>query len=208
MHLNLSINSLMDGFYTLPYITHEENSDSSNYIFVKKGASMWDGIVNLSYKLYNTYPYIRGTNCVRISREQNPAVFSYTDDSLIASGLSYNYKSMASHFHMSDIDGNYGSHERTDSNAVNRNLVRHKFFELDKQFLYSPQQAIEFRNKLVNKANFRYFCKYCGYNGEDLFDKVSFGKASSKYITSIEISGGGKGIFTELGVYYDRFIGM
>lgn len=205
---DISINTLMDGFYTLPYVSHEDNSDASNYIFVKNGSSMWDGIVNLSYKLYGTYPYIRDTNCVRISLEQNPAEFSYDGSSLTASGLGYNYRRRISHFHMSDLSGSYGTYELSDVNVTNRKIVRHKFFELDKQYLYNPQQALEFHDKFSNRGNFRYFCQYSGYNGEDLFDKVSFGYVSGRRITSIGITGSSKGIFTELGVYYDGFIGL
>lgn len=32
----VSVNNLMDSFYTLPYVTHEDNSDQSSYIYVKK----------------------------------------------------------------------------------------------------------------------------------------------------------------------------
>ena len=56
---NISFNSLMDVYYTLPYVTHEDNSDTGNYIYVKDNSNMWDGVVNLSYKLYGNYPFIR-----------------------------------------------------------------------------------------------------------------------------------------------------
>lgn len=208
MYTNISVNKLMDGFYTLPYITHEDNSDESNYIFVKSSSSMWDGIVNLSYKLCGTYPYIRGTNCVRITHEENPYIFSYDSNTLISSGCTYSYRRRISDFHMADLDGNYGSYEYTDNNVINRKIIRHKYFELDKQFLYEPENALVYRDKLADRAHFRYFCKYCGYNGEDLFDKVSFDYVNQRRITSIEITGSSKGIFTELGVYYDGFVGL
>lgn len=208
MYTNISVNKLMDGFYTLPYVTHEDNSDESNYIFVKSNSSMWDGVANLSYKLCGTYPYIRDTNCVRITHEENPVIFSYDSNILIASGCSYNYRRRISNFHMADIEGNYGSYEFEDANVINRKIIRHKYFELDKQFLYNPENALAYRDKLTDRAHFRYFCKYCGYNGEDLFDKVSFDYVSQRRITSIEITGSSKGIFTELGVYYDGFVGL
>ena len=109
---------------------------------------------------------------------------------------------------MADIEGNYGSYEFEDANVINRKIIRHKYFELDKQFLYNPEHALAYRDKLTDRAHFRYFCKYCGYNGEDLFDKVSFDYVSQRRITSIEITGSSKGIFTELGVYYDGFVGL
>ncbi len=208
MYSAVSFNKLMDGFYTLPNVTHEDNSDESNYIFVKNNSSMWDGIANLAYKLCGTYPYIRDTNCVRITPEENPSVYSYDSDTYLASGCTYSYKRRISNFHMADIDGNYGTYDYEDVNVLNRQIVRHKYFELDRQFLYSPEEAAVYRSKLADRAHFRYFCKYCGYNGEDLFDKVSFDYVNQRRITSVEITGNSKGIFTEIGVYYDGFLGL
>lgn len=205
MKMGISINKLMDDYYTLPHVTHEDNSDESGYIFVKNSSTMWDGVVNLAYKQSGMYPYIRGTNCVRVTAEENPSVFSYADDELTASGLAYSYKRMFSNFHMSDINGDYGQYELEDSVVTNRSIVRHKYFELDKQFLYSPQQALEYRDKYAKRGDFRYFCRYSGYSGEDLCDKVSFGYVSSKRIGRIEITGDSSGISTELSVYYDGF---
>lgn len=205
MKMGISINDLMEGYYTLPYVTHENNSDKSGYIFVKSSSTMWDGVVNLSYKLTGMYPYIRGTNCVRITAEQDPSVFLYDEEELTESGLAYSYKRMFSNFHMSDIDGNYGEYELEDSVVTNRKIVRHKYFEIDKQFLYSPSDALEYRDKFAKRGDFRYFCRYIGYNGEDLCDMVSFGYAQNKRIGRVEISGDSGGISTELSVYYDGF---
>lgn len=203
---DISINSLMDSFYTLPYITHEDNSDSSNYIFVKNGSSMWDGIVNLSYKLCGTYPYIRGTNCVRITHEANPNAFTYDSKSIISQGIGYNFRRRISHFHMADLEGAYGSFEYSDTSAAESHIIRHKFFELDRQFLYSPEEALVYHDKLANRGYMRYFCEYCGYRGEDLFDIASFDAASARPVTSVEISGSCKGIFTRIGSYTDNFL--
>jgi hypothetical protein len=201
----ISVNDLMDSYYELPYVTHEDNSDQSNYIYIKNHSTMWDGIVNLSYKLTGIYPYISGTNCVRITEDENPPEFRYSDSQLAESGLAYNYKRMISHFNMADINGEYGTYTLEDSIVTNRKIIRHNVFELDKQFLYDPQQALEYRDKFAKRGNFRYFCRYSGYNGEDLCDKISFGYALNKRVCRIEISGDSSGITTELSVYYDGF---
>lgn len=59
MKIGISINKLMNSFYTLPNITHEDNSDESNYIYVGKNSTMWDGIVNLAYRFSGRYPFIK-----------------------------------------------------------------------------------------------------------------------------------------------------
>jgi hypothetical protein len=205
MKTGVSINSLMDSYYTFPYVTHENNSDASNYIFVKNNSSMWDGIVNLSYKLCGTYPYIRGTNCVRITPESSPQQFTYQSSGLITSGTELTYRRMISGFHMSDINGDYGNYDLIDPDVTAKKIVRHEFFELDRQFLSDPQQALVFRDKYTARAAERTFCSYCGYNGEDLSDTATFGDVTGRRITALEINGSHKGIFTEVSTYRDKF---
>ena len=205
MITGISFNDLMDSYYELPNVTNEDNSDNSGYIFVKNNSTMWDGAVNLAYKLGGMYPYIRGTNCVRITAEQNPSVFTYDESVLTESGSAVSCKRMISSFHMADISGEYGTYELEDDTITERGIIRHKYFELDRQFLYSPQDALEYRDKFAKRGSFRRFCRYCGYNGEDLCDLVSFGSVQSRRIGRIEVSGDGSGVFTELSVYNDGF---
>ncbi len=202
---NISVNTLMDGYYSLPFVTHEDNSDTSSYIYIKNNSTMWDGIVNLSCKLTGIYPYIRGTNCVRITDEQSPASFTYSNDTIIESGIDEDYKTILSHFHMSDINGDFGIYYLENQSALAHNIVRHKFFELDMQFLYNPQQALDYRSKYSSRASKCCYVKYSGYNGEDLSDVMSFGNLVNARICRIIIHGDGNGITTETGTFIDGF---
>ena len=130
----------MDSYYQLPYVTHEDNSDESNYIYVKNHSTMWDGVVNLSYKLTGMYPYISGTNCVRITADSDPSSFSYDDDQILATGMAYNFKRMISHFNMSDINGDYGNITLEDSFVTDKKIIRHNVFELDSR-LWSTEAS-------------------------------------------------------------------
>lgn len=201
---NVSINSLMDGLYNLPYVTHEDNAQAG-YIYIKNSSSIWDGVVNLSYKSCGTYPYIRGTNCVRMTAFENPSEFEYTDGMIISRGFSENDRKLTSNFHMADIEGNFGQFELADSEAVSLNIVRHRFLDLDRQFLYNPQQALEYRDKYSARGRKRIFCTYSGYMGEDLSDVVSFGDVSGERIGAVAINGNSSGIVTEISVYRDKF---
>ena len=201
----VSINSLMDSFYVLPYVTHENNSDTSSYIYVKNNSSMWDGVVNLSYKLCGTYPFIRGENCVRITPVTQPSSFSYTGQQLLSTGSGIIGRRLISHFHMADIQGQYGTYELADNDVIAQKIVRHKFFELDMEFLRDPQQALVFRDKFACRGWKRLFCTYSGYNGEDLSDVVSFPGVVSERIAGVSITGNSSGIVTKLSVYRDKF---
>ena len=201
---NISINSLINSYYNLPYVTHEDSSEKS-YIFVKSNSNMWDGIVNLSYKIKGTYPYIRDTNCIRITPVENPAVFEYNDNNLISRGVITSGRKLTSNFHMSDLNGDFGEYELSDSDIISHNIIRHRFFELDRQFLYNPQQALEYRSAYSSRGRKKIFCTYSGYNGEDLSDIVTFGVVDKKRINSVTITGNSAGIITETAVYNDKF---
>ena len=205
LKMNISFNALMDNFYTLPYVTHENNSDNSSYIYVKPNTSMWDAAANLGYKLLGTYPYIRGTNMVMISHYPTPESFDLSDEKLITSGTELVYSRLASDYHMADINGDYGNYDLSDSDAAALKIVRHKYFDLDMRFLYSPQQALAYRDKYDFRGAERVFCSYCGYSGEDLGDTVSFGSITAERIAEVSISGSSRGVFTEISVYRDKF---
>ena len=205
LKMNISFNMLMDNFYTLPYVTHEYNADDSSYIYVRPNTSMWDAAANLSYKLLGTYPYIRGTNTVRISAEASPASFDLSGVKLLSEGTELTDSRLASGYHMANMGGIYGDFDLTDSDAERLKIVRHKYFDLDMRFLYSPQQALVYRDKYDFRGQKRVYCSYAGYSGEDISDLVSFGSVSGGRIGSVSITGSSAGIVTETGVYTDKF---
>lgn len=201
---DISINDLIESFYTLPYVTHED-SPSKSYIYIKSNSNMWDGIVNISYKIHGTYPYIRDTNHIMFTPAENPSVFEYSDSQIISRGITTAEKKLVSHFHMSNIGGDFGEFELADNDVISHNIIRHRFFELDRQFLYNPQQALEYRSKYAARGRKKLFCTYSGYNGEDLYDMVTFGTVQNKHIGTLTITGSSDGIITETGVYMDKF---
>jgi hypothetical protein len=205
LKMNISFNDLMDNFYTLPYVTHENNSDNSSYIYVRPNTSMWDAAANLAYKLLGTYPYVRGTNTVMITPFSSPTSFDLSNVPLISVGSEISGIHLVSNYHMADINGNYGTYELGDSDVINMKIIRHKFFDLDMRFLYAPQHSLVFRDKFDNRGCKKTFCSYSGYHGEDIYDLVTFGDVSASPIGSVSITGSSNGIFTEIGVYTDKF---
>lgn len=201
----ISINNLMDSFYPFPYVTHEDNPDTSSYIYVEKNTTMWENIVNLTFKLSRGYPYIRGTNCVRITPVPEPESFSYSADELLSTGSSLVSRRLISHFHMADLSGKYGTYDYEDADAAASKIIRHKYFDLDMQFLRNPEMAPVYHGMVASRGRNRIFCSYSGYNGEDLSDLISFGDVSSERISSVSVKGSSSGVQTELSVYHDKF---
>lgn len=206
LYTDMSINRLMDNMVQIPYVTHQDSDDRSGYIYVKYGSTLWDGIVNLSFKKYGTYPYIRGTNCVMFGAPETPESFTYSNSGLYSYGSGVYEKRLCSDFHMANIREEYGEFDLNDPDVSARNIVRHRYFELDRQFVYSPPQALEYRDKFAKRGWRRFFCTYSGYNGEDLFDLATMPGASSKPIAGITVTGKSSGISTEISVYSDGFL--
>lgn len=201
----ISINALMDSFYPLPYVTHEDNSDTSSYINVEKNTTMWENIVNLTYKLTGGHPFIRSTNCVRVTQVPDPQSFSYSPAQLLTTGSAISGKRLVSHFHMADISGEYGHFDYEDTEVTTAKIVRHKYFDLDMQFLREPSDALLYHDQVAFRGRRQLFCSYSGYNGEDLSDLVTFGSVQSQRICSLTVRGSSAGIITEVGVYHDKF---
>ena len=205
-YTDMTLNKLFDSYFALPNITHESNEQSS-YIFVNKGTPMWDGAVNLAYKLTGSYPYIRNANKFMISMPTDARNVTYTLEDAVNYGTELNTKRMVSHYHMADISGNYGAYEYAGAEAAARSLIRHHHFDLDRRFLYSPDSACQFRGEASMRGYKRRFFTYSGYRSEDLNDIVSFEDISGQRIKAIKIMAGQKGVFTELSVYEDAFSG-
>ena len=205
LKMNISFNMLMEDFYTLPYVTHENDPDDSSYLYIIPNTSMWDAAVNLTYKRRGTYPYIRGSNTVMMSPVASPVTFDFSNEQFISLGTEHINSRLASDYHMADINGDYGTFDLHDSDAAALKIVRHKYFDLDMRFLYNPQQALVYRDKYDFRGRERVFCSYSGYHSEDLCDVISFGSVSSERIGSVTIRGSSRGVFTETGVYRDKF---
>lgn len=203
LHTDISIDNLID-CYNLPFVEHESDTNKS-YIYVKPNSSMWDAVVNLSYKLHGTYPYIKGQNKVKMTIDAPEKTLVFDNSSIFFKGSEISTKRLVSDFHMADIDDTYGNFYYQNTQANQKKIVRNRYFDLDKRFLYEPEKALYFRNAMQSRAWKRHFMVYNGTNKEDLFDAVSFGNVVNGRIRAIKVTGDKDGIQTELSVYEDLF---
>lgn len=204
LYTKTSIDKLINDYYTIPNVTHEASTEES-YIFVKNGSSMWDALVSLSYKIHGTYPYIKDENKVMMTVGEPEKNLVFDENTLLNYGSEMKTTRLVSDFHMSDLDDTYDKFSYNNPEVNAKNIVRHRYFDLDRRFLYAPEQALYFRNAVAMRGWKRKFCTYSGYKFEDLYDTVSFGDVQNGIIKSILITGDGDGIRTELSVYEDQF---
>ena len=106
LHTAMSLDKLMQDFVTFPKeITWESDTDTSNYLFVKEGTSMWDGVANLTYKLCGRYPFVYHANEIRMHLPETYRNFYVGADTLLGMGMTADQSRIYSRFSMADADG-------------------------------------------------------------------------------------------------------
>lgn len=201
-----SLNSFMSG-WNIPFVTHEDLPQTVNYLFIKEHASLWDALVNLCLKQRQNYPYIAFTNEVRFSPKKNVRVIFLSEGSPAVTGFgsSLDYSHMISDLHMRDTEGTYNTFNLVDDEIRGLNIVRHKHFNLDRQWLDNPERGLGYKINFAMRGWRSTFVSYQGYQGEDLLDKLSWNGEDSLDISRIRITGNTAGVFTKLWCYKDRY---
>lgn len=205
---NVSLNSLMTEFIQFPNITYENNSTTVNYIYVKQYSTFWDAVTNLCYKVNSSYPYISGTNQITFSLPSSQKYITIEDDKCTSCGKVVEYSKIISDIHMQDINGNYNSYNLTDTDAKARNIVRHKHIDLDRQYLNSPDDALDYRRNLSYRGWYSFFVETPFYQNCDLNDKikiVSLSQTDYMNINKIVITGNQYAVTTKVFAYQDKY---
>ncbi len=198
----ITLNKLMSESMTVPNVTWQSSTESVRYIYVKEHDSQWTAIVNLGLTLNGQYPYIGGTNEIRLT-QRSAAVL--VPQNVYEVGTTEDYSKMASHYHMKDVNGDY-SYNYTDGYAESRGIIRHKYVNFDRQFLALADFGLQYKLNFSQRGCRSKFMRYLGWCGEELRSMVRFPDNTVAEVSVIEISGNAKkGIFTMTGCYYDRY---
>ncbi|MGN0605670.1 MAG: hypothetical protein ACI4JM_04020 [Oscillospiraceae bacterium] len=198
MMYDISLNSLMDSFITIPHISHEDNSDIQNYIFIKENSSLWEAVANISYKISGIYPYIRQNNMVCISDNPSSVQFPINSDKILESGFKLDYSKIVSDYHMQDIEGNYDVYQLNIQQAYDLDIIRHRQIPLDRQYLNNPSQSMQNKLEFSMRGYSSHYYEYIGYSGEDIYDLSAYGEK----IDAVTIKGGSDGIRTTITTYH------
>lgn len=189
--------------FSIPNVTYESTS-AMNYIYVKEGSTLWDAAANFNFRLNGRYPYIEGTNKVRVTLK-TPVQKVVSDSEVIKSGVIYDYTKIVSHLHMKDAEGTYDVFNKSSAFATSRGLIRHKQIPLDVQYLNDPDSGLLFKLNFSRRGCQCRYVQYAGYSGEDLNDILNYDDIHMQRIKKIELSGGNGTVKTFLGVYSDAF---
>ncbi len=204
LHADLTMASLMTGFYQFPYVTYEEYA-GSGYIYASEGTTMWDSIVSFCYKLSGRYPYIYG-NMVRLTPHANPQVTAPAAAQVLEYGSMTDTTKLVRMYHMEDMQGNPDVYALENAAAAEAELVRHRQIAMDREFLYDPEAALRFRNAFSQRGCRGHYVEYAGFANEQICDRVTFGtELAEAVICRVRMQLDGRGLRTKLWAYEDGF---
>ena len=196
MNYHMTLDRLLRVNTPIPHVTCESGTSEVNYISVKEHSTIWDAVSAYAMKAYSTQPYISGTNCVSVTRTAGTAR-EYTRDLIVTYGQSCDRRSMLSKVYMEDVDGHY-SISVVNPAAAPLEIVREKYFALDRQWLASPETGLQMRIGRAERRAKVDYARVLGYRGEELFDSFSL------ILPGQTITGSVGGI--ELEIEYDRIV--
>lgn len=207
VHGAMSLDKLMTAYYDFPsQIQWQSDADDSNYIYVKSHSTMWESVVNLGYKLYKSYPYIRYTNLICLKPHDNAKTYVFPEGEVLSAGSRTVGSRLLSHLHMADVDGNYDTYALENSDAVAMHIVRHKQLAFDRQYLHDPVQSLNLKFALSAQGWRSCFVTCNGYQDLDLNDYVGAeGVFEPGRISAVTVTGNSTGIRTTYTVYEDAF---
>lgn len=204
LHANLTLGDLVQGFYTFPHVTYE-NDARTDYIYSTNKTSLWDSILHFAYKLTGGCAYT-AENTVRLTMPADAPVRTLTSSLVTAYGSVYDTQRLMSHYHMEDISGNPNAYSRENSDAVAAEIVRHRQIPFDRQHLSDPNQALTFRDRFSQRGWRARYAEYCGFQNEMLGDRVQMQPfLDGERICRVRTVFGQNGLRTRLWVYEDGF---
>ncbi len=206
LHTNLTLQSLVSGFYTLPHVTVEQNP-ASGYIFVKDGTSLWDSVVTFVYKVSRRYPFV-DNNMVRMTFDAEPRIHVPVTKRITETGTVTDTTRLVSHYHMEDIEGTPDAYTEENTAATAMQIVRHKQIPFDRQFLSNPQSALTFRNLYSCRGYRAKYVTYHGFANEKLGEKIRCGQfLQDATICRVRMTFSAQGLRTTVWAYEDGFYG-
>lgn len=211
MYTNTTFESLMNSSIALPNVEYEQLEKPINYVYIKENDTMWGAAAAFARKYCKEYPYISGSNTVRVTRDETLPVLDVPGDGIVSVSSGVEFSHIISHYHMRDVEGTYNTYNLAMQSAVDLDIIRHKHISFDRQWLSDPDEAM--KSRLDYAARGMQYIKVCynGWSGEDIRQAVNFSakgiKAQEKEISRIDLSISRKGTLTTLWCYGDEYTG-
>ena len=208
---NLSIpNTIINYASDIRGVSLGPGSDTISSIVFADWTTVFDAVRNISIRVYGVYPFVTMGNQIRTSMAMNPKTIALTASKIIDVGEKWDTSSLISTIYMKDINGNPAAYSRSCAYTQSLNIVRKKHIALMTDWLDNINAGLEFKLNMARKRCHTYTVSYNGYNGEDIYDTVSFpngylGTMTSFLISAIEIKGNDRTIKTSVFHFDDYY---
>lgn len=210
MIYNVTLSDLITSNTNIPYLQWQSGTKTVNYIYVKEKSTIWDAICAYSYKVYKCYPYIQDSNTVCVSVPDIGVTQDYSYHSIISITDRISTTGILSNVYMSNSEGEY-CYSKTNLDASSRNIVRKKYYPLDRQWYANPDEGLTFKLNYSNRGVKAFDIKYKGHKFENLMDHAIYRgnnyTIERDFISAVEVTGNKNGVFTKISIYKDSYSG-
>lgn len=200
---NVTLGSLISKNLSVSEISWEQNTPQVGYIYVKEKSTVWDAVTAYSVKAVGNYPYIRGENKVCITSDGSGET-DLSSVNIIEEGSGIKSAQLLSTINMEDINGEY-SYTRSDETAAQLGIVRNKYYPLDRQWLYNPDDGLKAKLNYAARGVREVSIVYIGSLGEDIMDKIKSSILGGRRVHYLKVWGNRQGMFTLLKSYEDAY---
>ena len=194
--------------FSLPNVTYQQNTPVANYVNYYDGTSLWEGIVCYSLRVGGKhYPYISGTNLVRIEPPEDKNTLVIPSSELISQSYNTDYTRLVSMITMSDIDGTPGVYVRTNTAAPQRSIVKCREISFDRQWIMSPDDGLKYKLNYAAREMAADSFTFPGFHNVDIIDRLTVdGAGFNGEVDRLVITGDPtRGICTSIWCYHDRY---
>lgn len=204
INANVTLDTLISKNLSVPEISCEQNTPQVGYIYVKEKSTVWDAVTAYSIKAVGNYPYIRGENRVCITPNMGRTI-DLSSEKVIEEGSAIKSTQLLSTINMADINGDY-SYTRSDDTAVQLGIVRSKYYPLDYQWLYAPDDGLKAKLDYAARGVKELSMTFIGTWGEDIMDLIKCsGVLGGRRVHYLKVWGNRQGLFTQLKSYEDAY---
>lgn len=202
LKLSVTLETLFAESVPIPEVTFEKYSNTADFIYVKEGSSLWDAIVAFCQKTEGKYPYICDENYVKF-RETIYTTVVIDPATVVSYGKGNSYSGLVSDYHMKNTDGEY-AYNYINQVAADRGIVRHKYIDLDRQWLSEPDNGLSHKSKFSSRGINSTFLKHIGFQGEELRRRVEYNGVVAE-ASRVLVEFGKNGMFTSVWFYEDGY---
>lgn len=187
-------------------ISYQTNTNTVNYVYFNDKTTLWDAVRIYTLKAHDTHPFIYNNNTV-LCTPIYQRTWSCPAGSLVSYSKGQQLGNLISDAYTQDINGNWTYH-RENSFALNHYIRRRKYYPLDREWVYDLNDELKYYMNYSDRGRQFITITHKDYFKEDLLDIETFtlpDGAHSHEISKLTITGSPKGIFTELGFYFDSY---